>query len=120
TARLAREPSGPLRDTLRKILDDRALFVVAERPPWLAAFLGTGVELASLPPPEKQDTPFLATRAVCLFGVPLWPLGEHLVRRGRDGKLDILGRVAVARRSRVKRWVKGLALGALALAGAGA
>jgi len=119
TARLAREPSGPLRDTLRKILADRSLFVVAERPPQLASFLGTGVKLAGLPPAEKQETPFMATRAFCLFGVPVWPLGEHLVRKGRDGKLEVLGRVAVASSSRAFRWVKGLALGALALAGAG-
>lgn len=119
TARLAREPSGPLRDTLREILDDRALFVVAERPPRLAAFLGTGVELAGLPPPEQQQTPFMVTRAVCLFGVPVWPLGEHLARRDRNGQLEILGRVAVPSSSRGFRWVKGLVLGALVLAGAG-
>ncbi|HVG59961.1 MAG TPA: hypothetical protein VNA24_15500 [Hyalangium sp.] len=120
TVRLAREPSRSLRDALQKILADRSLFVVAERPPGLASFLGTGVELAGLPPTEKQETPFMATRAVCLFGVPVWPLGEHLVRKGRDGKLEVLGRVAVASSSRRFRWVKGLALGALALAGAGA
>jgi tetratricopeptide (TPR) repeat protein len=120
TARLAREPHGPLRDALRKILADRSLFVVSERPPRLASFLGTGVELVGLPPAEKQETPFMATRAVRLFGVPVWPLGEHLVRKGRDGKLEILGRVAVASSARRFRWVRGLALGALALAGAGA
>ncbi len=120
TTRLAREPAGPVRDSLRELLADRALFVVAERPPWLATLLGTGVELSGLPPPEKQETPFMATRAVCVFGVPVWPLGEHLVRKSRDGKLEVLGRVAAASRSRASQWVKRLALGVLALAGAGA
>lgn len=120
SARLAREPAGPVRDALRELLADRALFVVAERPPWLATLLGTGVELSGLPPPEQQETPFMATRAVSVFGVPVWSLGEHLVRKSRDGKLEVLGRVAAAPRSRASQWVKRLTLGALALASAGA
>jgi tetratricopeptide (TPR) repeat protein len=120
TARLGREPAGPVRDALRELLANRALFVVAERPPWLATLLGTGVELSGLPPPEQQETPFIATRAVSVFGVPVWPLGEHLVRKSRDGTLEVLGRVAAAPRSRASQWVKRLTLGVLALAGAGA
>src|SRR4051794_13523272 len=45
TARLTRESSGAARDTLRELLARRALFVVAERPPPLHSFLGTGVAL---------------------------------------------------------------------------
>ncbi len=120
TARLGREPTGPVRDALRELLAHRALFVVAERAPWLATLLGTGVELSGLPPLEQQETPFIATRAVSVFGVPVWPLGEHLVRKSRDGKLEVLGRVAAAPRSRASQWVKRLALGVLALAGTGA
>ncbi len=119
-ARFDREPSGPLRDTLRALLDNRGLFTVSELPPRLASFLGTGIRLVGLPSQEQQQTPFLATRALCLFGVSLWPLGEHLVQRGRDGQLQVLGRVAAESGSLSKRWAGRLALGALMLAGAGA
>jgi len=120
TARLAREPSGPLRDTLRELLDDRSLFTVAERPPWIAGFLGTGVQWVGLPSEEKQQTRFIATRAIRFFGVPVWPLGEHLVHRARDGQLQVLGRVAAGSASLAPMRARLLALGALALIGAGA
>ncbi|MFL5346517.1 MAG: tetratricopeptide repeat protein, partial [Hyalangium sp.] len=114
-ARLARESSGAARDTLRELLGNRALFVMAERPPQLSHFLGTGVSLVGLPAPEQQQTPFIATRAVCVLGVPVWPLGEHLVQRGRDGRLEVLGRaVAASGSTNTWRW-----LGVLGLAGAG-
>ncbi|WP_224246714.1 tetratricopeptide repeat protein [Hyalangium gracile] len=119
TARLSREPSGPHRDTLRALLDDRTLFVMAERPPRLRSFLGNGVQLVGFPPPEQQQSQFIATRAFCLFGIPFVPLGDHLVHRGRDGQLEILGRVAGSSRSRVSRWKGPLALGGLVLAVAG-
>ncbi len=119
TSRLAREASGSVRDTLRELLGNQTLFVMAELPPRLGSFLGTGVVLVGLPTPEKQAEPFIATRAVSLFGMPVWPLGEHLVRRGRDGQLEVLGRVAGARGARVSRAAGLLAVAGLALAGAG-
>jgi tetratricopeptide (TPR) repeat protein len=119
TARLARESSGSVRDTLRELLGNQTLFVMAERPPRLGSILGTGVVLAGLPTPEKRAEPFIATRAVSLFGLPVWPLGEHLVRRGRDGQLEVVGRVAAARGARVSRAAGLLAVAGLGLAGAG-
>lgn len=119
TARLAREGAGAARDTLRELLAHRALFVVAERPPSLHSFLGTGIALTGLPPAPQQETPFIARRAICLFGVPVWSLGEHLARRGRDGQLEVLGRVAGASGSRTTRWGGFLAIGSVILAGTG-
>lgn len=121
TARLDREPSGAVRDTLRELLGNRALFVMAERPPRLGHFLGTGVALVGLPAPEQQQTPFIATRAVSVLGVPLWPLGEHLIQRARDGRLEVLGRVAAASGSsrRWRRRILGLAAAGLAATGLG-
>jgi hypothetical protein len=119
-ARLTREPSGPHHDTIRALLDNRALFTVSELPPKLSSFLGTGVRLVGLPSEEKQQAPFVATRAVSLFGVPLWRLGEHLVQRGRDGQLQVLGRIAAGSASLSSARGGILALGALMLAGAGA
>lgn len=120
SARLDREPSGPLRGTLQELLDNRSLFTVAESPPHIAGFLGTGIQWVGLPVPEAQQAQFIATRAIRLFGVPLWPLGEHLLQRGRDGQLQVLGRVAVGSSS-LSTWRVGyLALGALMLAAAGA
>lgn len=92
-ARLQREPSGPARDTLRQVLAQRELFAVAESAPALGSLLGTGISLVRLPAPEQQQAPFIATRAFRVLGVPLWPLSQHLVRRGRDGQLEVLGRV---------------------------
>lgn len=120
SARLEREPPGPLRGTLRELLDNRSLFTVAERPPRIAGFLGTGLQWVGLPAAEAQQTPFIATRALRFLGVPLWPLGEHLVQRSRDGQLQVLGRVAVGTSSLSTRRVGFAALGALALAAAGA
>ena len=96
TARLNREPSGPARDTLRQVLAQRELFAVSESPPRLGAILGTGISLVQLPEPARQQAPFIATRALRVLGVSLWPLGQHLVRRGRDGQLEVLGRVPSA------------------------
>jgi tetratricopeptide (TPR) repeat protein len=118
-ARLSRESPGPLRDTLRQLLDNRGLFTVSELPPRLASFLGTGVRLVGLPS-EQQQAPFVATRAICLLGVPVWPLGEHLVEHGRDGQLQVLGHVVAGSASLSTRKVGLLALAALGLAGAGA
>jgi hypothetical protein len=121
TARLAREPSGPARDTLQKLLADPTLYVVAERPPSLGGFLGTGVGLVSLPPRGEQEAPFLATRVLRLFGVPVWSLGQHLVQRDRDGQLQVLGRVASSSsRFRASRGWRALAAAGVALMGASA
>lgn len=120
SSRLEREPSGPLRGILKELLDNRSLFTVAESPPLISGFLGTGVQWVGLPAAEAQQTPFIATRALRFLGVPLWPLGEHLLQRSRDGQLQVLGRVAVGSSSRSTRRVGFMALGALALAAAGA
>ncbi len=119
TARLEREPPGPSRDTLQQLLQRQELFAVAERPPRLGAFLGTGLALIHLPPPDQQQAPFVATRALRLLGVPLWPLSQHLVRRGRDGKLEVLGRVPTPARLVAMQRASTLAVGALALLGLG-
>jgi hypothetical protein len=119
-ARLERESSGAARDTVQELLSNRALFVMAERPPRLSSFLGSGVALVGLPAPEQQPASFIATRALCVFGVPVWSLGEHLVSRGRDGQLEILGRVAsMPTVKSARRWKGRLILGGVGLAAAG-
>ncbi|MDY7228200.1 hypothetical protein [Hyalangium rubrum] len=93
SARFEREPKGPARDTLQRLLARPELFAVSERPPRLGGALGTGFAFVGLPPVEKQEAPFVATRALRILGVPIWPLSQHLVRRGRDGQFEVLGRV---------------------------
>jgi hypothetical protein len=119
-ARSSRERSGPTRDTIRALLAQPALFAVSEAPPRLGVVLGTGTAFAGLPPPEKQTEPFIATRAVRVLGLPVWPLGQHLVRRGRDGQLDVMGRVPTSLGFRVLSGLSrvGAAVAALALVGA--
>jgi hypothetical protein len=119
-ARSSREPAGPARDTVRALLAQQALFAVSEAPPRLGVVLGTGVALVGLPPPEKQTEPFIATRAVRLLSMPVWPLGQHLVRRGRDGQLEVMGRVPTGLGFRALRWVSRVAAGVVALAVVGA
>lgn len=119
TARYAREPSGPARDTLRTLLSQPALFAVSEVPPRLGGALGTGPALVGLPPPDQQAAPFIATRAVRLLGLPVWPLSQHLVRRGRDGQLEVLGRVPPGLGFRALRGLSRAAAGLVVLAGVG-
>jgi hypothetical protein len=116
-ARLASEPPGPPRDTLQQLLAQPELFAVAERPPRLGELLGTGLALVGAPSPDKQQQPFVATRALRLFRVPLWPLSQHLVRRGKDGELEVLGGVPSTTGLRVMRAVSVLAVGAVVLVG---
>ena len=114
-ARSSRERSGPTRDTLRALLAQPALFAVSEAPPRLGIVLGTGTALVGLPPPEKQTEPFIATRAVRVLGLPVWPLGQHLVRRGRDGQLEVMGRVPTSLGFRALRWLSRVGVGVAAL-----
>jgi hypothetical protein len=91
--RLAVEPAGPARDTLAELVADRTLFAMAESPPTVRSVLGTGTALSGAPREDAPEAPYIATRVFRLLGVPLWPLGQHLVRRGRDGAPQVLGGV---------------------------
>ncbi|MDY7227824.1 tetratricopeptide repeat protein [Hyalangium rubrum] len=115
SARMAREPRGPTRDTLRQLLAHPVSFAVAERPPGLGELKGTGVGFIGLPPPSQQEVPFIATRAVRVLGVAVWPLSQHLVRRDSEGNVEVLGRVPTSARFRVRQWVSKVALGAVGL-----
>ncbi|WP_224368983.1 hypothetical protein [Hyalangium versicolor] len=120
SARFAREPAGLARDTLRELLANRALFVMADRPPSLRSFLGCGTRFIGLPPLDEQETPFIANRAFCLLGLPIWSLGDHLIRRNGDEQLEVLGRVAgPSRLTRASRRTTALVLGGLGLAAFG-
>jgi tetratricopeptide (TPR) repeat protein len=116
-ARLAVEPSGPARDTLQALLQHRELFAMAELAPSLRSVLGTGTALVGAPPADAPDASFVATRVFRLLGVPLWPLGQHLVRRGREGQLVVLGRVPRSSGFGATRWLAALGLGAVVLGG---
>jgi hypothetical protein len=120
-ARSKREPAGPARDTIRALLAQPALFAVSEVPPRLKVVLGIGTALVGLPPPAQQAEPFIATRVVRVLGMPVWPLSQHLVRRGREGKLEVLGRTPTGLKFRALRWVArvGIAATAIAVVGAG-
>ncbi|HEX8702776.1 MAG TPA: hypothetical protein VF815_28335, partial [Myxococcaceae bacterium] len=117
TTRLEHEPSGPTRDTLQQVLAQRELFAVAESTPRLGEILGTGIALVQRPEPGSQQGPFISTRAVRVLGLPIWPLGQHLVRQGRNGQLEVLGRVPSGSSLGVMRAVSLLAAGAVLLAG---
>jgi hypothetical protein len=91
--RLAVEPPGMGRDTLAELVADRSLFAMVEAPPSLRGVLGTGTALVGAPREDAPEAPYIATRVFRLLGVPLWPLGQHLVRRGREGALQVLGGV---------------------------
>lgn len=91
--RLAVEPTGMVRDTLAELVADRSLFAMVEAPPSVHSVLGTGTALVGAPREDAPEAPFIATRVFRLLGVPLWPLGQHLVRRGREGVLQVLGAV---------------------------
>jgi hypothetical protein len=119
-ARHSREPRGPTRDTVRGLLEQRALFAVSERSPQLGAALGTGIKFVGLPAADKQAEPFIATRVLKLLGMTVWPLSQHLVRRGREGQLEVMGRVPTGLGFRVRRGLSLLATGLVALAGVGA
>lgn len=112
-ARLAAEPAGSSRDTLAALVADRSLFVMAESPPTVRSVLGTGTGFLGRPAREAGGTPYIATRAFRLFGLPLWPLGQHLVRRGVDGALQVLGTVPRDRRFLALRGAAVLALAAV-------
>lgn len=116
TARLAGEPPGPARDTLAALVEDRALFAMTEAPPPLYGVLGTGVGLVGAPRADAPEAPFIATRAWRFLGMTVWPLGQHLVRRGADGTLQVLGRVPSNGRPPAVRWA---VLGALVVGGLG-
>jgi len=118
-ARASRERAGPTRATLKALLAQPALFAVSEAPPWRGGALGTGVSFVGLPPSPKQYEPFIATRALRLLGLPVWPLSQHLMRRGRDGELEVLGRVPNGLGLRVKRVLAGASAGLVVLAGMG-
>lgn len=109
-ARLSAERAGPSRDTLAALVADRTLFVMAEQPPTVRSVLGTGTGFLGRPLRAEEGTPYIATRVFRLFGLPLWPLGQHLVRRGVDGALQVLGTVPRDRRFLALRGVSVLAL----------
>ncbi|XXF78822.1 hypothetical protein P2318_03410 [Myxococcaceae bacterium GXIMD 01537] len=118
-ARLAAEPPGSTREALAALVADRAAFVMAEPTPALGGMLGFGPGLVGKPRADAPDAPFIATRAVRLLGVPVWPLGEHLVRRDKEGTLQVVGRVPPAPRFRLMRGGAAAAVtGGLLLAGA--
>jgi tetratricopeptide (TPR) repeat protein len=93
SGRLAVETSVPARETLQTLLQMRELFAMAEPAPRLHSVLGTGMALVGAPRNEAPEAPFVATRVFRLLGLPLWPMGQHLVRRGREGTLQVLGSV---------------------------
>jgi len=84
-ARASRERAGPVKATLKALLAQPELFAVSEAPPRLGVVLGTGISFVGLPSSPQQDEPFVATRALRLLSLPVWPLSQHLVRRGREG-----------------------------------
>ncbi|XXF78821.1 hypothetical protein P2318_03405 [Myxococcaceae bacterium GXIMD 01537] len=114
-ARLAAEPSGPTREALAALVADRAAFVMAEPTPTLAGVFGFGPGLVGKPRADAPDAPFIATRAVRLLSVPVWPLSEHLVRRDKEGALQVVGRVPPSPRFGLRRAVAVSALAGVLL-----
>lgn len=102
--RLAVEPAGPVRDTLMGLVADRSLFAMAEAPPTVRSVLGTGTALTGAPRGHAPEAPYIATRFARLFGVPVWPLGQHLVRREGEGAVRVLGGVPRSTGFHALRW----------------
>lgn len=116
-ARASRERAGPVKATLKALLAQPELFAVSEAPPRLGEALGTGISFVGLSSSPRQDEPFVATRALRLLSLPVWPLSQHLVRRGREGGLEVLGRVPNGLGFRFMRVLAGMAAGLVVLAG---
>ena len=117
-ARASRERAGPVKATLKALLAQPELFAVSEAPPRLGVVLGTGISFVGLSSSPTQEEPFVATRALRLLSLPVWPLSQHLVRRGREGgELEVLGRVPNGLGFRFMRVLAGMAAGLVVLAG---
>ncbi|MCY1040225.1 hypothetical protein OV208_02745 [Corallococcus sp. bb12-1] len=91
--RLDKERPGPTRDLLAALVEGRGAFVTSAPTPRTPSFLGTGLRWKGQPASTAPDAPFVAERTVTVFGLPVWPLNDYLVRASASAPLQVIGQV---------------------------
>ncbi|RYZ38380.1 MAG: hypothetical protein EOO71_24230 [Myxococcaceae bacterium] len=109
--RLEKERPGPTRELLAALVEDRGAFVTSAPTPRTPSFLGTGLRWKGRPASTAPEAPFVAERAVTVFGLRVWPLNDYLVRAVPSAPLQVIGQVPPpARRSLRRAGVVGCAV----------
>ena len=116
---LGETPPGPRADLQRVLLDEARIWIdPVAKAPSMYTVNGIGTRLVGKHQPQDDGT-HVGVIWFCLFFLPLIPLGAWLVAPGEErGSYYFLGRAPMPRTARVWGGVVGIALLALAAAGA--
>ncbi|HTJ81216.1 MAG TPA: hypothetical protein VL400_05810 [Polyangiaceae bacterium] len=108
------------RAALEELLSSRRLFLEPGSPPGMGSFNGVGVKLYGADEQDPRDGTFIATLYLIVAFVPIFPLGEYLVRQVDQnffrGSWQFFGKAPLSRTHRKwRRIVPVVAAGIVAL-----